>query len=669
MRKVVVAGVASMVSALALATGVVAEEAVENADKTAAWPKTLSLADLMNVEVVSASRHSTSLMKTPAAVYVITEDDINRSGATTLPDALRLAPGVDVAKIDAARYAVSIRGFTSQFSNKLLVLIDGRSVYKPLFAGTTWETQDLLLSDIDRIEVIRGPGASTWGANAVNGVINIVTKNSSQTQGNRVSFLGGNEEEWTGTGRHGGKLGENATYRVYAKAFERDGGVDANGNDLPDLWRQSRTGFRIDAEPTAWDFLMVEGDLYQSESQLAGRSPRLPGKIITSDVDSEGGYVLSSWTRVFSSTSKMIVRGYVDHGDRDVEEGLQEERTAYDLDAQHDFALGSRQQITYGLAANVSDDSTSDSPTVSYDPNDRTLETYSTFLQDDITLAPDTLLLTIGAKLEHHEYTDWEFQPTARLLFSPTDKQSVWASVSRAVRTPSRAEREGNSILNVVTSTKPPEAWRALGNDDVISEDLTAYELGYRVEATERLFTDIALFYNDYDNLISLERGTSIPGATTVNVPYNGDNNLVAESYGGEVSAQWQALDTWRLTAAYSYLNTDGDTTGGSTDKASVARDEGDPENQISLRSAMDLSRTVQFDLTIRYVDEREARRIDDYTALDARLAWRARKDVEFALVGQNLLDPQHPEFGSQYANVLSTEVERSLYGKVTCWF
>lgn len=635
----------------------------------------LSLEDLMQVEVVTASRNSSTLMDTPAAVYVITSEDIRRSGVTTIPDALRMAPGIDVARIDASRFAVSVRGFTSQYANKVLVMIDGRSVYKPLFAGTVWELQDMLLDDIDRIEVVRGPGASTWGANAVNGVINIVTKKASKTTGSMVSGITGTEETWMGEGRHGGRINENTYYRVYAKAFEHEGFADEDGDDLPDMWRQQRAGFRIDSDPSAWDSLSLAGEVFESASQLGGISLQSvpPGQITSSDVDTDGGHVLGTWSRAFSSQSKMKVQTSFEHTDRTVEQGLNEERDAFAFDAQHDFALGARQQVTWGLAANLSEDQTEPSAFVTYNPADRDIETYSTFIQDDVTVIPERLFAAVGTKLEKYEYSDdWELLPSARVLIKPTEKQSAWAAVSRAVRTPARSEHEGNSVLSVDTTTSPTTLWRAIGREDVESETMTAYELGYRAEVFNTVIFDAAAFYNDYDDLVSLEPGAPIPpagGARTQTRPFYADNKLAGESYGGELSAQWQAVETWRLQAEYSYIKIDLRNVENGEDTIFLGREDETPQNQFSVRSSLDLARNVEWDVWVRYVDERPTRHTPDYTTLDTRVAWRPRPDLELALVGQNLLDSQHLEYGNQFRNVLSTEIERSVYGKATWWF
>lgn len=649
----------------------------------------LSLEELMNIEITSVSKKPERLADAAAAIFVITQEDIRRSGVTCIPEALRMVPGINVARIDSNKWAITSRGFNGRFANKLLVLIDGRSVYAPSFSGVYWEVQDTLMEDVDRIEVIRGPGATLWGANAVNGVINIITKSAADTQGGLVAMGAGTEERGFGGVRYGIAMGE-ATYgRFYAKGFKRDEFVHTTGDDAGDDWDMLRGGFRVDSLLYGRDPVTVQGDIYQGDINQTLNLATLSdpySQIFEDKGEVEGWNLLTRWQHTLSPTSDFTLQAYYDRTDRE-DAVYGEIRDTFDIDLQHQFAAGERHEVIWGLGYRyIHDDISagiSNLDTLVLDPDSSSDELFSAFVQDKITLMEDCLWLTIGSKFEHNDYTGYEIQPNARLFWAPHTDHKLWASVGRAVRTPSRAEN-GVNLLNDVflipTFAPPPYpeevavAITVKGNRDYESEELLAYELGYRFVPANTLSLDMSVFYNDYDNLRSSELETRADQGAYIEQPLQFYNNLKGKTYGLELAAVWQAADWWQWDMAYSYLwiDIDADFEGG--DKQ---HNDG-PQHQVSLRSAVNLSKDLDLDLWLRYVDDvkainsrnREGSRteIDSYLTLDIRLAWRPYDKVEIALVGQNLLDDEHPEF-MQESFTMPTEVERGVYGKVTWQF
>ncbi len=635
--------------------------------------KTLSLEDLLQVEVTSVSKKAEKLADAPAAVFVITAEDIRRSGVTSVPEALRMAPGVQVARINASSWMITARGFSGVFANKLLVMIDGRSVYSPLFSGVFWDVQDMMLEDVDRIEIIRGPGATLWGANAVNGIINIITKPAEKTQGGLVSAGVGTEERIFGGARYGGRMGDNANFRIYAKYNDRDEGADALGLTANDDWDALRGGFRLDWEPSDIDTLSIQGDLYENDAgiTLSNASLLPPYNGFVSDrIDSEGGNVLSRWEHRFSKTSQMALQFSYDHTYMD-HPILKERRDTFDIDFQHLFTLTESNEVTWGMAYRNTHDDITDGLLMVV-PDSVRMERFSAFIQDRLTLMKDTAWLTVGSKFEKNEFTDLEFQPSGRLLVKPNDAHTLWASVSRAVRTMSRGERGFQYNTSVAPPGSPrnpsqlPLAIQVRGNEDLEPETVIAYEIGYRVRAMERLFLDFTGYYNDYDKVLS---DTASPPEMTLQpfphlvLPLNAANGDSAEIFGFEVAADWQPLDWWKLKGTYSWLEA----------KREMEEIRGlvgsSPRNQVSLRSTMDLSKHIEWDLWLRYVDELPEIDVDDYVTLDARLAWMPTPKLELALVGQNLIESSHLENDPFSWPTVPTEVERSVYLKATWHF
>jgi iron complex outermembrane receptor protein len=628
--------------------------------------KKLSVEELLDMDITSVSKYPEKLSAAAAAISVLTPGDIERSGATNIPDALRLVPGLDVAQLDAHTWAISSRGFNDVFANKLLVLMDGRTLYTPLFSGVFWEIQDTFLQDIDRIEVIRGPGATLWGANAVNGVININTKSARDTQGLLLYGGGGTEELGFGGVRYGTKINDDTFVRIYTKYFSRDSSVFPNDRTAHDAWDMLRGGFRLDWTPTREDTITLQGDIYDGREDEMYTVPTAAfpfvGRISSRD-NVAGGNVLGRWTERFSADSDLTVQAYYDRTVRNTAV-FDETRDTGDIDLQHRSRLGDRQEIIWGAGFRATHDNVKNSLNISLIPDSRTLKLYSAFVQDDITLVPDRLRLSIGSKFEHNDFTGFEVQPSGRISWTPERSQTVWASISRAVRTPSVAESDIR--LNPAPPLAlPPGTLTIFGNPDLLSEELLAYELGYRWQPIERLTFDLAGFYNDYDNLRSIEPLT--PGPVG---PSRAENGLFGETYGGELSAKFQVLKQWRLEGSYSYLKAEIHRDSGSRDMSSEHAVEGSsPQNQFSLRSLIDLPWNLQFDSTFRYADSLPAPHVRSYLTLDARLGWYPRKQLELALVGRNLLDDRHPEFAPTFVGTQRAEVQRSVYATVVWHF
>ena len=632
----------------------------------------MSLEELANIEVTSVAKKEQKLSQAAAAVYVITQEDIRRSGATSIPEALRMAPGLDVARIDANKWAVSSRGFNGQYSNKMLVLIDGRSVYSPLFSGVYWNVQDLLLEDIERIEIIRGPGATMWGANAVNGVINIISRHARETQGGLATAGAGSEEQGFGGLRYGGKLGSKAYYRIYTKYFKRNHLRTPSDLAAADEWHSERGGFRMDWEPSDKDSLTVQGDLYggRNGQTLTSFSLEPPYTQTLDDrLETSGDDVLARWKRRFSGSSDMALQLYYDRYQRG-DAVFGETRDTIDLDFQHRFVPSSRQEILWGLGHRFTTDRIEGTAIASIQPDRRGANLYSAFLQDEVELVRDRLRLAVGSKLEHNDYTGLEVQPSARILWEPRPRHAAWASIARAVRTPSRGEQDGR--VNFAAFPGPeglPLLLFVSGNRRLRSEDLLAYELGYRLQPSPRFSLDLATFYNDYSNLVTIDVGAPFfepaPAPPHVAVPARLDNTQKGHTYGLEIAARFNPAERWRLSAGYTRYTglpvSSGDASANITGGDS-------PPHQAQLRSYLNLTRNAQLDTAFYYVHSLRELQIPSYTRLDTRLGWRLTQDLDVSLVLQNLLDSRHPEFVSEVF-VRRTEIGRSIYGRITWRF
>jgi iron complex outermembrane recepter protein len=656
------------------------------------------LAEIMqfNIKVSSPSKKPEKLSDAAASIFVITDEDIRRSGVTSIPEALRLSPGVEVARQDSHTWAISSRGFNDEFANQLLVLIDGRSVYTPLFAGVYWDVQDLMLEDIQRIEVIRGPGATLWGANAVNGVINITTKSAKDTQGVLLSGGGGTEEVGFGA-RYGAELHKDGYLRVYGKWFNRDESVVPNDGEANDAWTMYRGGFRYDYLPEKNpNAFTLQGDIYSGTLDQRVTEAMLPPTYVRQnddDVDVSGADILGKWVHTFSAFSELALKVYYDRTWRD-RVVFAETRNTFDIDLQHRMKIGDRNDVVWGLGYNMTSDDLGNTFMVSFDPAKRTTHLYSGFVQDEISIIEDKLRLTLGTKLEHNDYTGWEVQPSARLSFNVTTNQTLWLSASRAISTPSRAENNIRINRGVFPPTHPQNpvpgadtVISLLGSESMESKELIGFELGYRVQPLERFNVDIATFYNIYDKQRSISGPSGAgPGGTdpnpypgTVTLPFSIGNNIDGETYGFEVASNFKATDWWRIRANYSFLKVNLHLDNGANDPVVLEGAEHDsPVHQIGIRTMMDLhtalgikdSYAIELDGGMRYVDSLSNRGVPSYIVGDVRLGWRSKpvngvSHWEVSITGQNLFDT-HKEFAPSYIPTQVTEVETSVFAKVT---
>ena len=664
------AGLLTWTSAFRIAHALSTDELVE-----------MSLEELMQIEVTTPGKKTQKLSGVPAALFVLTQEDLHRSGATNIPDALRMVPGLQVARIDSSKWAVSARGFNGRFANKLLVLMDGRSVYTPTFSGVYWEMLDYPLQDIERIEVIRGPGAALWGANAVNGVINIITKSARDTQGGNLSLGTGTYERVFGSLRYGTRLGEHTYGRAYVKGFQRDSFDSIERRRAGDGWDFQRGGFRVDHDGTDGDSATLQGNMFRGTTHQQPGVPTLapPYQRFSADTLHWSGFnLLGRWTHNFSRSSQWSLQAYYDHADR--QDVIAEERNTCDLEFQHRFSWQQWHDIVWGLGYRYLQDRYSDNERMQFGHAKAGKQLFSAFLQDDFTLIQDRLKFTLGAKLEHNDFTGVEGQPNARLLWTPDTRHSVWASVSRAVRTPSRAEDDGSFPLLTLAPSQPPNPTPfpirlvAKGNRDYRAEVVWAQELGYRFMPMSNLSFDLTLFYNRYDRLRSAVLQEQFSSARLPQVNASAANAGQGQSYGAELAVDWRPEEAWRLHAAYAYLNLDLSNHHDDTDVTNNPIEQRNPEQQWSLRSEWDIRHYLHLDLWLRYVDRIPtagvpfpgfSTRIDDYLTLDARLAWNPWKDLELSVVGQNLLDDRHPEYAQEAFAPKLAEIPRGVYVKL----
>lgn len=616
-----------------------------------------TLEELMNTRVYSAAKSEKPLSETPAAVFVIHAEDIRRSPAQKIPELLRMAPGVQVARSGSNSWAISIRGFNDNLANKLLVLIDGRSVYTPLFGGVYWDVQDLLLEDIDRIEIIRGPGGSLWGSNAVNGVINIITKHSRETQGVLVRGGGGSETYGDAAVRAGGKAGEDVTYRVYGKYFNQDNFRFGN-----DAWYQWRTGFRSDWDNDDTNAFTFQGDAYYGSADLRnfGNFAEAPfQRVINEDQEIAGGNLLGRWRHDFSETSEGSLQTYFDTTKR-TQSQIGEDRYTWDIEWDHRFMIGERHEAVYGLGYRASHDRTEGSFNTSFSPQERTLHLFQAFVQDTFAVIPDKLWLTGGIKGEHNSYTAFEFQPTARMLWQPAPDHSIWASYSRAVRIPSRVESD-----IMLQSWVVPNTFLARIHSDSTSQSevMNAYELGYRTQIHPRLFLDIATFYNHYHGLRNSRFGSAYMENGRLILPIYFDDQASANTYGGELAATATLTEWWEWYTAYSLFHMQLESHQDPINAISTSEGKS-PKHQIFMQSRMDLPGSLELDTSLRYVDHLNALGAGAYWEMDMRLGWQMTPNVEVSLIGQNLFHNYHREFSSSGA-----AFERAFFAKAVLQF
>ncbi len=628
----------------------------------------MSLQALMEQDVTSVSKTPQPLLDAPSAIEVVTNEQIRRSGATSLPQALRLADNLDVAQDNAHDWNITARGFNALNGEKLLVLIDGRAVYTPYLAGVNWREQNPMLEDLDRIEVISGPGGTLWGANAVNGVINIISKSAEDTQGWYLEAGGGSQLRDNSAIRYGGTLAPDVYYRVYGQYFDQNNQVYSKGAPAPDAWSEGRGGFRIDMVGLPEDKFTVQGDYFNGASQ----DPVLPK---TTEVQT-GGNLLGRWSHTFSPDSDLSLQVYYDRDDNSTPESAvalepagisSESLDTMDISFQHDFKVGDRNKITWGTGYRFYHDVIENAPGVEFLPSVQNLSVYNAFAQDEIKLL-DNLNLTVGTKVEHNDYTHFEFEPSARLQWNLTKKQLFWAAISRAVRTPSIGERTLFEPTGLPPSKNIPSFLD--GSMNFTSEKLLAYEVGYRAEMSSQLAASLSTFYNFYSDI----RSTTPTGPpASFGLPIVLQNNLQGETYGIELSSDYQMLDWWRLHAGYDYLQEHIHVKPGAVDFTNALNETADPSNQVFVRSSMDLPQNIQLDTEGRWIDSLRinngpvAGKVPDYFEMNARLAWHPTNQLELSLTGENLLHARHVEYG--FPSSTQEAIQRSIYGKITWHF
>jgi iron complex outermembrane receptor protein len=628
----------------------------------------LSLEQLGSLEVTTVAKQPSEVWRTPAAITVLTQDDIRRSGVTTLPELLRLVAGVQVSRMDSDHWAIGIRGLTSSFSKALLVLIDGRSVYTPLYGGVYWQVQETLLEDIDRIEVIRGPGGTIWGSNAVNGVINVITRHSRVSTGVFVTAGGGNVDQGRVAMRYGASRGDALSYRVYATGSLRDNQYDRGGHPF-DEWSLAQSGFRLDAGRAGGQTLRLQGDVYRGTmgERVALGSFTPPSQLLVEGSDLvSGGNVVAGWERELPAHTSLRLQAYYD---RTVRHAIHfgEERNTFDADLLLRTPIGRRHQVSWGAGARSSDSEvTTKFPTVTLVPEDRNQRLASVYGQDEIALLPDELFATVGTKLEYNTYSGWEVQPSARLLWRVDTHETVWAGATRAVRTPSRIETDLR-LTYFVTPTPLIYAQLA-GTPEFDAEGVVGVEAGYRRLVTPSLYVDVTAFHNTYNNLSSYSPFTVTLQPTPLlhllgTATY--ENGVRATSDGFEIAPDWRPRDWVRVRGSYALLSINATDRPGSTDAASVALYEGSvPRHQISAQASVTLPNRLEVDYVQRAVGHLESHDVPGYVTGDARVAWTLRDGLTLAAAAQNLWAPNHVEF---FRNEFPTPgIRRSAYVSMT---
>lgn len=644
----------------------------------------LSLEQLSNIEVTSVSKKSEKASEAAAAIYVLTQDDIHRSGMTNIPELLRQVPGLDVAQSGSHQWAVSSRGSNDQFANKMLVLIDGRSVYTPLYSGVYWDVQDTPLEDIERIEVIRGPGATVWGANAVNGVINIITKSAKDTQGAFVSQSVGNQLNSMTTARYGTKLGDNGFVRAYAKYDNNDEFKNMAGSGANDAWDKKQGGFRADWKAKESEKFTLQGDIYESGNDNTFNLLQANATTLATDAPekAKGGNVLGRWEHNIAKDSDMTLQLYFDEAKRSNVVYESDVKT-FDVDVQHVWTPIEGNEVVWGAGYRLvksefegNANTVLGIPYITFTPDSRSDNLFSAFIQDKITLLPNSLFLTLGSKFEKNDFTGFEYQPSGRLTWLVDDKQTVWSSVSRAVRTPNFANTNAQVLTGVVSAG--PSVFLARNSSNTLnSEELVAYEAGYRIEPSKKTSIDIATYYNDYSRLMSGALGPATgPFFAPGPVPYFLQTVVptsvgTGHSWGLETSFKWTPTSYADLAFGYSLEQLKFDQ---AEPVYGFPFDGRSPQQQFNIRSTIKLPYNVEWSSALYYVDALKfvdvntGNEIDGYYRLDTRLAWQAMDNLELSLVGQNLLDNQHQEFsGFLYQN--SSQVPRAFYGNVSVKF
>lgn len=618
---------------------------------------TLSKVQFYNPDTQLAARKSRALIENPSAVFVLSGEEVRRAGITSLPEALRLIPGVQVARLYSSRWAISARGLNGYISSKLLVMIDGRTIYTPLRSEVRWGEHDMLMEDLDRIEVIRGPGASLWGANAVNGIINIVSKQAAQTQGGLVSILLGNGDENAALGlRYGGKFGKHGAYRLYAKTADYDDFKTPQGDPAEDGWNARMLGFRADYAKPQGDRFTLQGSASHNTMKWGVRILDEALQFVPQDdhIDNQEVNLLGRWQHKLER-GEWVLQSYYNWKNYD-ELVYQEKRQTWDVDFQHRMPLGERQEYLWGLGVrHARDDIQGLTRMLGYAPPQREDWLYSAFVQGEFVLQPKRWRLLLGSKFEHNSYTGFEYQPSLRLLWSPQAKHRLWAALSRAVRTPSRTDHTGFIETLTPAPTLPvPLLLQVHGNTAYESESLLAYELGHRYLPNRHVLLDSTVFVHAFENLRSAEPVLFDPTQMPPLLVAQLDNQTYGEVLGAELSLQWQINRAWRLTSSYTYTQVHLHLQVGSHSVFGESEEGDNPQHQFNLFSQWNLNKDLQFDTVFYYVGKVDNQNTPEYLRWDLHLGWQAHKRLRLDAGLRNALTQQHPEFG----NIISGNVE-----------
>ena len=636
-----------------------------------------SLEDLMKIDVTSVSKKDQTLSRTGAAVFVIGAEDIRRSGAANIPDVLRMAPGVEVAQINSNQWAVSIRGFNAVYSNKVLVLIDGRSVYTSSFSGVYWDQVDTPLEDIERIEVIRGPGGTVWGANAVNGVINIITKSAADTKGGTVVAASGSREPGQGLLQFGGDAGSQGAYRIFGKYFDTYDSPLPGGHTAVDGWHTSHLGGRADWGFASGDSVSVQGDFFSGSggatSQIVSGYPPA-GALLNTRLENKSGDALAKWDHKLANGSQTTLQIY-DSRDGRTEDGNHLSENILDVEYEHHLAAGTRHDIVWGLDYRFTREEID--PFASYgiqvNPPQRSDHLFAAFMQDEIQLSR-SVFLTVGSKIEHNAYTGLELEPSLQLVWNTSDRQTVWASAGRSIREPDTLEHGMTFDLGTVPVPGFGNGVLVLsGNAHLQAERLTDYETGYRAQLNPRASIDLTGFLSFYHHLLTTETGDPYVSLSQnepeLVIPLHYENLAHACDYGMEVFGNWQVTPRWKLSPGITVLRMSlADDPGGND--ATIVQTAGDsPRQQAEIRSRFKLLRNLDWDGSLKYVDSLDCQGIPAYTRLDMRLGWRFGEKTEFSLSGENLTSGGHFEFIDRSGLFTPSLIARSVSGKLTWWF
>ena len=632
-----------------------------------------SLEDLMNIQVTSVSKKEQKTSQAAAAVFVISREDIRRSGALNIPDLLRMVPGLDVAQIDSDKWAISARGFNGQYSNKLLVLVDGRTVYNTIFAGVFWDSQNIPLDSIERIEVIRGPGAAVWGSNAVNGVINIITRSANDTKGGYFAGGAGNRITGPATIRYGGNAPGIGAFRVYGQGFQYNSLPTFAGLNGQDDWRLIHGGFRTDTTLSAKDSLTTEGEAYHGNAGEMATTPVSLSPPVTATLalrDRYSGWnVLTRWNHTVSPRSDTSLQVYFDRINRG-DTTYDVSSNTFDIDFQNHVKAGERQDIVWGLGYRGISNGSVPTLRISFTPQNRFLQLFSLFAQDEIALLPNRLHLSVGARVDHNDYTGFDFQPSARLAWTLDSKNTLWSAISEADRTPELSDTNLRANLAALPGPGLPILVSVFGNPNQKNERLTAFEGGYRSTWTGNFSLDSTLFYNRYRDLLSVEPGATVvessPAPTHLLIPSTFGNGQYGETHGIEVFANWKVASFWTLSPGYSFMAIHlhpSATSQDLTNPAVTARST--PNQQAQLRSSVSLPRSLQWNTSAYFVNRLPAISIPSYTRLDSGLTWHAGERLSISVEGQNLIRSLHPEYTGPNSTVQPGMIRRGAYAKM----